>query len=50
MYALLCGAIDDVLDELTCIPGASSSADRLQKALLEAEELYLEAEETDPQK
>ena len=39
MYALLCGAIDDVLDDLNRISPASAA--KLQKALLEAEELYV---------
>ena len=45
MYALLCGAIDDVLDDLSCIPSAAASAAELQKALLAAEEMYVTAED-----
>lgn len=41
MYALLCGAIDDVLDDLNRIPSAAASAEKLQKALLDAEEIYV---------
>lgn len=46
MYAILCGAIDDVLDDLNKIPPARPSADKLQKALLDAEEMYVSSEET----
>lgn len=46
MYAILCGAIDDVLDDLYRIPLAVPSAERLQNAILEAEELYVESKET----
>lgn|GEM_PF-2641055 len=45
MYAILCGAIDDVLDDLNRIRDAQKSAGKLQKALLDAEEMYVEAEE-----
>ena len=45
MYALLCGAIDDVLDNLNRIPSAAASAARLQKALLDAEEMYVASED-----
>ena len=45
MYALLCYAIDDVPDELNEIPAAALAAERLQKALFEAEELYITADE-----
>jgi len=44
MYALLCGAIDDALDDLNNIPLAKASAEKLQKALLDAEEMYIESE------
>lgn len=43
MYAILCGAIDDVLDDLNRIPPAAPSAEALQAALLRAEAIYLEA-------
>lgn len=42
MYATLCGAIDDVLDELNRIPLAAPYAKKLQKALFDAEELFIE--------
>lgn len=45
MYALLCGTIDDVLDELQAIPQAAAAAEKLQKALLDAEELFIETDE-----
>ena len=41
MYAVLCGAIDDVMDELARIPLASSSVERLHSALEQAEEIYI---------
>ena len=41
MYALLCCAIDGVLDPLNKIPAAKLYADVLQTALLEAEEIYV---------
>ncbi len=41
MYYLLCKAIDDVIDPLERIPLAAPYAQRLQRALLEAEELYI---------
>ena len=41
MYAVLCGAIDDVLDELARIPLASPSVERLHSALEQAEEIYI---------
>lgn len=40
-YALLFGAIDDVLDELGTIPEAEHARQVLQRALLAAEEQYL---------
>ena len=43
MYALLCGAIDDILDDLNRIPPAAASAAKLQKALDDAEEMYVTA-------
>ena len=45
MYAILCGAIDDVLEDLKAIPAAAASAAKLQNALLDAEEHYLSAED-----
>ena len=41
MYAILCGAIDDVIDPLERIPLAIAQARRLCAALEEAEEVYL---------
>ena len=46
MYALLCGAIDDVLDPLEQIPLALPYAQQLQAALEAAEELYLSDSDT----
>ena len=43
MYAILCGAIDDVIDPLEEIPLAVPSARKLRDALEEAEELYITA-------
>ena len=42
MYAILCGAIDDVLDELMEIPQAYAQYRRLRTALEQAEELYIQ--------
>lgn len=42
MYALLCGAIDKVIDPLEQIPVAEHILETLQDALLEAEEIYIE--------
>lgn len=54
MYYILCKAIDDVIDPLDQIPLARSYAEQLQKALLEAEEIYISttpyAEETEDPK
>ena len=41
MYAVLCGAIDDVITPLEQIPLATPAAKRLRHALEEAEELYI---------
>lgn len=41
MYALLCGAIDDVIDPLERIPLAYDCVQQLKAALLEAEEIYI---------
>lgn len=41
MYITLCFAIDGVIDELENIPVAHESANRLRKALLDAEEIYI---------
>ena len=45
LYARLCGAIDEVLDELGTIPEACHARERLQAALLDAEAQYLDTEE-----
>ena len=54
MYYVLCKAIDDVIDPLDQIPLARPYAQKLQNALLEAEEIYITtapyAEETDDPK
>ena len=42
MYAILCGAIDDVIDTLEEIPLALPSAKNLRNALEQAEEIYIE--------
>ncbi|MBQ6430959.1 MAG: hypothetical protein IJJ99_03675 [Oscillospiraceae bacterium] len=47
MYAILCKAIDDAIDPLKKIPLALPWAARLRKALLEAEDVYIDAERTD---
>ena len=41
MYAVLCGAIDDVITPLEQIPLAIPAVKRLYRALEEAEELYI---------
>ena len=41
MYAVLCGAIDDVMDELARIPLASPAVERLQSAVEQAEEICI---------
>ena len=49
LYARLCGAIDEVLDELGTIPEARHARERLQAAILDAEAQYLDtAEEKKP--
>ena len=45
MYALLCGAVDDVIDPLEQIPLAIPYASVLRRALEDAEELYIETAE-----
>ena len=42
MYAALCTAIDGEINTLREIPLALASANRLENALLEAEEIYME--------
>ena len=45
LYARLCGAIDEVLDELGTIPEARHARERLQAAILDAEAQYLDTAE-----
>ena len=45
LYARLCGAIDEVLDELGTIPEAQHTREKLQAAILDAEAQYLDAAE-----
>ena len=42
MYAVLCGAIDDVLDGLRTIPLAQPYARQLYSALLDAEDISID--------
>ena len=44
MYAVLCGAIDDVLDDLQTIPLAQPYARQLHSALLTAEDIDVDPE------
>ena len=46
--ARLCGAIDEVLDELGTIPEAQHAWGKLQAAILDAEAQYLDTEEEKP--
>ena len=41
MYAVLCSAIDEVIDSLDCIPLAIPQCKTLRAALLQAEEIYI---------
>ena len=51
MYAVLCKAIDDVIDPLERIPLALPWAACLRKALSETEDIYIDSEQTyDPMK
>ena len=45
LYARLCGAIDEGLDELGTIPEAQHAWGKLQAAVLDAEAQYLDTEE-----
>lgn len=47
MYSILCGAVDRVIDPLEAIAGASPWVAVLRKALLDAEEVYIESLETE---
>ena len=42
MYTVLCCAIDDVIDDLAQIPKARQSMLHLQRALQQAEDIYIE--------
>ena len=41
MYAILCGAVDDVIDPLEQIPLARDCVEKLKAALMEAEEIFI---------
>ena len=41
MYAVLCGAVDDVIDDLERIPLAYAAARKLRTALQTAEDIYI---------
>lgn len=51
MYAVLCAAVDEVIDPLEKIPLAAPQARKLRKAMREAEDIYIKTtayfEETD---
>lgn len=42
MYAILCAAIDQAIEPLRRVPLAQPVADALERALLEAENVYLD--------
>ena len=46
MYAVLCGAIDEVIPVLECVPQVLPCARALCTALEQAEALYIEADDT----
>ncbi len=46
MYAVLCGAIDEVIPVLECVPQALPCVRALCTALEQAEALYIEADDT----
>ncbi len=48
MYAILCAAVDEVIDPLEKIPAAVPCAARLRAALHTVEELYIGNEKADP--
>ena len=48
-YAILCGAVSDALDALPAIPENVRARWLLEHALHQAEELYCEAEENEPE-
>ena len=43
MYAVLCSSVDGVIEPLRRIHGALYYAELLQKALFEAEEIYIDS-------
>ena len=47
MYALLCSAVDSVIDSLNQIPLAVPYACKLQKALWETEDVFCETDKTE---
>lgn len=46
MYAVLCGAIDEVIPVLECVPQVLPCVRALCTALEQAEALYIEADDT----
>ena len=42
MYSILCGAIDDVIGELSTISSAHHASEHLLNALEQTEEIYIE--------
>ena len=48
MYAILCAAVDEVIDPLEKIPAAVPWAAKLRAALNTAEELYIGKEQPEP--
>ena len=46
MYAILCGAIDDAIDELSQFPFAHHSVQQLQNALYRAENIGVQGVQT----
>lgn len=47
MYAILCSAVDAVIDPLNQIPLAAPYACKLQKALWESENVFCESDEAE---
>lgn len=43
MYAILCGAVDEVIEPLEQIPMARAAAGILREALLQAEDVYIDS-------
>ena len=48
MYAILCRAIDAVIEPLEIFPETQPEARRLRRALLDAEEVYIASSAPDP--